>query len=191
MVRLCSTVTTMRPSITCRGPRAGTRRLAVVRLCCGTRRCRPAMPALACGRINLGSPSPGTAQHPGRGGSLHEPGKCQLDSSANLHPHQRFSLFQRSPVDELSRPLLPPPLAVRRGSDMVSRASQCTSAGLLCNDRRCCCRSSGAPLLFHVALNVDLLAAFVGDVYLQGGRVPGQSPDPGKCLNRSEEPRLS
>lgn len=42
----------------------------------------------------------------------------------------------------------------------------------------------------HVALNIYLLATFVGDVELQGGSIPRQSPDPGKGFNRSDEPRL-
>ena len=33
----------------------------------------------------------------------------------NQYPHRRLVLFQRSAVDELSRPLLPPPLAVSHG----------------------------------------------------------------------------
>ena len=47
-----------------------------------------------------------------RGGSLHESGQPRLDSAPNQHPHQRLVLFQRSPVDQSSRPFLPPPLAV-------------------------------------------------------------------------------
>ena len=42
--RLCSEVTTMRPSITCRGPPAGARRLAVFRRRCGSRRRRGLRP---------------------------------------------------------------------------------------------------------------------------------------------------
>lgn len=42
----------------------------------------------------------------------------------------------------------------------------------------------------HRALDIDWLAALAGDVDLQRGRVPAQSPHPGKRLNRPEKPRL-
>ena len=42
----------------------------------------------------------------------------------------------------------------------------------------------------RVALNVDLLAAVLGDVDLQGGRVPRQSPNSGEGFNRPDKPRL-
>ena len=45
-----------------------------------------------------------------RGGSQH--GFNQLATRANQHAHQRLGLFQRSTMDELSRPLLPAPLAL-------------------------------------------------------------------------------
>ena len=50
----------------------------------------------------------------GRGGSLHESCQSRLAVVANQHAHHRLSLFQRSAVDELSQPLLPPPLAVKQ-----------------------------------------------------------------------------
>ena len=53
-------------------------------------------------------------RHGCHGASLHEPCQFHLVSHQHEHPHRRFVLFQRSQVDELSRPLLSPPLAVRR-----------------------------------------------------------------------------
>jgi len=52
-----------------------------------------------------------------RGGSLHQFQQSHLVASFHQHAqqvrwHQRHVLFQRSAVDELSRPLLPPPLAL-------------------------------------------------------------------------------
>ncbi len=58
---VCSKIPTKRSCITCREPRAGARRLVIVQPCCGSRWCKPALPALACGRINSGSPSLGPA----------------------------------------------------------------------------------------------------------------------------------
>ena len=54
----CSAVITKRPSITCRGPRTGDRRLPVDQLFYGTHGRRRVVAALVCGPIDLGSPSP-------------------------------------------------------------------------------------------------------------------------------------
>ena len=106
MISLRSIMTSTRPSITCLGPRVGGRLLAVVRPCCGSRRCADEPVWL---QHHLG-------QRQGcRGGSLHGSGQSSLVSAANQHPEQRLALFQRSRLDKLSLPFLPPPLAVRRG----------------------------------------------------------------------------
>src|SRR5208283_2350336 len=47
-----------------------------------------------------------------RGGSRHESGQSGLDSGEHQHPDRRHELFQRSAVDELLSPLLPPPNAM-------------------------------------------------------------------------------
>ena len=52
-------------------------------------------------------------EHSRRGGSLLSD-QFHMDSGGNQHSHQRFILFQRPAVDELSRSLLPPPLAMTR-----------------------------------------------------------------------------
>src|ERR1017187_54044 len=59
-------------------------------------------------------------EHPRRGGSLYETGESQLVSSGHEYPHWRHLLFQRSPVDEVSCPLLPTALAVMAG-DVLPR----------------------------------------------------------------------
>ena len=67
--------------------------------------------SFGCRPINLVSTSTGPAGSRG-GGSLHESCQSRLAAGANQHAHRRHVLFQRSAVDELSRPFLPPPLAV-------------------------------------------------------------------------------
>ena len=44
--------------------------------------------------------------------ACHESGPSGLDSGEHQHPDRRHDLFQRSAMDELSRPFLPPPLAL-------------------------------------------------------------------------------
>ncbi len=41
-----------------------------------------------------------------------------------------------------------------------------------------------------ITLNIDLLAAFAGDVDLQGGRDPGESPDSGQHFAGSQKLNL-
>src|ERR1017187_4283692 len=62
-MRMCSPMPTIRPPIICRGLQAGmiSPPLPGYRRCCGIRRCRPAMPALECGRTGSGSTSTGQA----------------------------------------------------------------------------------------------------------------------------------
>ena len=60
-------------------------------------------------------------QQPGhRGRSLHQPGQSRLVSGGNQHPHRRHVLFQRSRLDQLPRPSLPPPFAVSRILELMS-----------------------------------------------------------------------
>lgn len=52
----------------------------------------------------------------GGSGGEHESDHDQLGAGGNQHHCQRYILFQRSRLDELSGPILPPTLfAVRRG----------------------------------------------------------------------------
>lgn len=65
----------------------------------------------------------------------------------------------------------------------------CTSAGCLASQPGAI-TDSFSRLPVHATLHIDLLAAVVSYVDLQGGRVPRQSPDSGKGFNRLEKPRL-
>src|ERR1019366_5032368 len=97
----------------------------------------------------------------GRGGSQRESLQPRLAAGANQHAHRRRGLFQRSAMDELSRPLLPPPLAVIRSapvprrsdeirptaSDLPSRMAIWTSLGMRTDALRTIASSAGCVIL--------------------------------------------
>src|SRR5206468_4228007 len=47
---------------------------------------------------------------PRRGRSLHRSSQSHLGSAGNQHPHRGLVLFQRSPVDQFSQPILSSPV---------------------------------------------------------------------------------
>ena len=115
------TVPTMRPSITCRAPRAGARRLAVVRPRCGS----SASPQIQRHQLRRADQSDSVSPSPGPANFVVVVEACTNLANPIWSPVGTNTLtggsllFQRSPVDELSRPFLPPPLAVTRPKQQV------------------------------------------------------------------------
>src|SRR5262249_41033581 len=72
----------------------------------------------------------GNNEHTHHGGGVYEPGGCHVGPVAKPRPHERRVLFQRSQLDELSRPQLPHPLAISHVANLFPSFSGTSGFGV-------------------------------------------------------------